>query len=67
MIKDLAQLASLTMRGENKTRPITLEEAVKMKIGCDVYFQLKATKHAREQIEAIKNENPSDQPPTLGE
>jgi hypothetical protein len=56
MIKDLTQLALATTRGENKTRPITLDDAVKVKVGCDTYLRLKAAQHARDRIRESGND-----------
>jgi hypothetical protein len=55
MIKDLVHLATTTMRGENKTRPITLDEVVKMKVGCDVYLRMKAAQEVQKGMGASKS------------
>jgi AbiV family abortive infection protein len=54
MVKDLEQVAALTSRGLNKTRPITLEDVAKMKVSCDTYLRLKAAQAMRDQIQAAK-------------
>lgn len=55
MIKDLVQVAAMTTREENKTRPITLDNIAKMKVGCDVYLRLKAAQEMQKQIAALKS------------
>ena len=51
---DLIGVAAMTMRGENKTRPVTLEDVAKLKVGCDVFLILKARAYMQREIEAIK-------------
>jgi hypothetical protein len=55
MIKDLVQVAAMTTRGENKTRPITLDDVAKMKVGCDVYLRLKAAQEMHKEMAALKS------------
>jgi AbiV family abortive infection protein len=51
---DLMSTAELTRRGENKTRPISLEDAIKLKVMCDAYLNLKARNYLEAQIAAGK-------------
>jgi hypothetical protein len=64
MVKDLEQVAALTSRGENKTRPITLEDVAKMKVSCDTYLRLKAAQAMQEQIKSAKLSEGSPQAQT---
>jgi hypothetical protein len=54
MLHDLIGVAAMTMRGENKTRPVSLEDVVKLKVACDFYLLLKAGAHMQQEIEAMK-------------
>jgi AbiV family abortive infection protein len=54
MAKDLVEAAELTRQGQNKTRPITLEDVAKMKVICDAYLNLKARQDMQEQIAAAR-------------
>lgn len=54
MIRDLTQLATMTNQGQNKLRPITLDEVAKMKIGCDAYLRLKAAQGMQKRIAVLK-------------
>ena len=53
-IHDLIGVAKMTMKGENKTRPVSLEDVIKLKAACDLYLIMKARKHIREEYEATK-------------
>ena len=53
-MKDAMQLALITMRGENKTQPITLDSVIRAKLACDIYLRLKAEQHVQDQIEQKK-------------
>jgi AbiV family abortive infection protein len=53
-LHDLAAVALMTMRGENKTRPVTLEDVAKLKVGCDFYLLMKARAHMQREIEALR-------------
>ena len=64
-MKDAMQLALLTMRGENKTRPITLNNVISAKLACDIYLRLKAEQHVQDQIEQKKKAS-SKEPPLTG-
>jgi AbiV family abortive infection protein len=55
MIKDLVQVAAITTRGENKTRPITLDDVAKMKVGCDTYLTLKAAQERQKEMALLKS------------
>ena|ERR1022692_118747 len=54
MVKDLEQVAALTSRGENRTRPISLEDVAKMKVSCDAYLRLKAAQAMQKQIKGAE-------------
>lgn len=53
-VKDLLEVASLTQQGQNKTRPITLEDVAKMKVVCDAYLNLRARQDLQDEIAAGK-------------
>ena len=53
-VTELMDIAEITSRGENRTRPITLEDVVKLKVICDAYLNFKARRYLEEQIAAKK-------------
>jgi hypothetical protein len=53
-LHDLVEVARMTMRGENKTRPVSMEDVLKVKIACDLYLIIKARTHMRREVEALK-------------
>jgi len=53
-VHDLIEVARMTMRGENKTRPVSMEDVVKVKIACDLFLIIKARTHIRQEIEVVK-------------
>jgi hypothetical protein len=42
----------MTVRGENKTRPVALDDVAKMKVGCDVYLRMKAAQDMQKAVAA---------------
>ncbi len=54
MVKELLEVANLTQKGQNKTRPITLEDVAKMKVVCDAYLNLQARQHLQQEIASGK-------------
>jgi AbiV family abortive infection protein len=53
-LEELLRVAALTSRGENKDRPVSLDDVVKLKVGCDYYLLMKARAHMRREIDALK-------------
>ena len=44
----------MTMKGENKTRPITLDDVIKLKAACDLYLIMKARIEMKKAVDALK-------------
>jgi hypothetical protein len=53
-IHDLIGVAKMTMKGENKTRPITLDDVLKLKAACDLYLIMKARIEMKKAVEALR-------------
>jgi AbiV family abortive infection protein len=67
LVHDLIGVAKVTMKGENKTRPVSLEDVLKLKAACDLYLIMKARIEVKKQVEAFKAQQGIPETTSMGE
>ena len=66
-IHDLIGIAKMTMKGENKTRPISLDDVIKLKAACDLYLIMKARIEMKKAVDELRAKQSAPEGASLGE